>query len=267
MRLKHLLKPTIIALIVMVSLQSCDVDQEELTVTDTAELSSNMLLWDEIPNEIAISQSKSQSSPQIWHATEAGQSFFYRVGNKIYEENNGKIIYTFDVWNDTHTNAIYANDPTRHLNISLPITERLGGKGIGKWWSHSKGSWYYWKDFIYTEGAMECSTPSGYCIKVSGKPSSNPGSKHSLYNVSIFGISGASEYEWLISGDANSLSDRWVVLPRGEVYKNKRNEINVLAENKVYKGSTVNSFQIKVRGKYFNGIWSDWVEHSVYAIN
>lgn len=145
----------VLSALLVAGLASCEKEQDETPVLETTAVESKMLAWDQIPNELTsengtVAKNYYLEPTQKWTTIEDGESYFYRIGDKIYEEVNGQVTFTFDIWNDTHPSAIYANDGVRHLNISLPLGAN-GEIGQAYWWSHEDREWKTWRQFKYID--------------------------------------------------------------------------------------------------------------------
>lgn len=93
---------------------------------------------------------KANGTP-TWENKPGDDSFFYRENNQVFEERNGKIIFTFSIWIDNNGSFLYITDTSRNFHIALPIWNP--GSYSTSWiWSNSENKWKEWRQFKFMSG-------------------------------------------------------------------------------------------------------------------
>lgn len=139
---------------------SCEMEQEDIspqtTETDLTfkEYKATELLpvhIDSLTSNSAIennsnNRTAAEGTP-TWKSGTGEGSVFYRDGNVVYEELDGKITFTFSIWLDDGGNFLYINDKSR-INLALPLWNP-GKTALSYRWDTNQRKWVVWRAFQY----------------------------------------------------------------------------------------------------------------------
>ncbi len=280
MRLKLISKIMFIA-VILAGMLSCDNDYEEVFPEESLEQNKIPVSIDKLENDLGFKQtniSKASSdsiSIRKWNTIQNGESFFYQIGNVIYEEIyrdfSGNSFIEYDLTNFLDENFTICLDKSRNLYIALP-THNPGNTSLAYMWNNNTRKWDSWRSFIYEEPTSSCQTILTSINIAGSTPTVCP---LSGYDISLSRDT-ADQYQWGILDNANIIftndSGQGVYVPDDRIYSTNQHYLSMMVGN---ASGTYNFFGdaivppstrilIAVRGKKNNcQEWSNWIFRTI----